>query len=154
MYQVVAFAPEGQVEDLRKLRAQCPRSGVPVPDCHVALTGVLDAAPALPPTLGEHAAFSVRTTEPVVRDGDVVLPLEQSDALADLQARLGATVEPVVPLLRGLAADQVEAAMKAIVGWRVNYSWVVRDLDVIELHEGKIWRSVARLNFGRPRPIL
>jgi hypothetical protein len=154
VYQVVAFAPEQWIEDLRKLRAQCPRSGAPVPDCHLELTGLLDAEPTFAAELATFPAFTVRTTEPVVRGADVVLPVEPSDALAELRHRLGATDEPFVPLLRALAANQVEAAMRAIVGWRVNYSWVVRDLETIGLHEGKIWRSVARLNFGRPRPIL
>jgi hypothetical protein len=153
VYQVVAFAPESLIEDLRKLRALCPPSGVPMPDCHLALTPVLEARPSLP-TEGAYPAFSVRTVEPVVQGEDIVLPVEPSAALAELQRRIGGGAEPVVPLLRELAPEQIEAAMKAIVGWRVNYSWVVRDLDVIGLHEGKVWRSLARLNFGRLQPIL
>jgi hypothetical protein len=153
VYQVVAFAPESVIEDLRKLRAQCPPSGAPVADCHLALTPVLDALPSLPAELGTYPPFSVRTTEAVVRDGDVVLPVERSEALERLQARLGGG-DPIVPILRALPADQIEAALRAIEAWRVNYSWVVRDLDVIGLHEGKIWRSVGRLNFGRLQPIL
>ena len=153
MYQLVAFAPESVIEDLRKLRAQCPPSGAPMPDCHLALTPMLEARPSLP-TEGAYPAFSVRTTEPVVAGADIVLPVEPSAALAELQRRIGSEPEPVVPLLRALPSDQVEAALKAIVGWRVNYSWVVRDLDVIALHEGKVWRSLGRLNFGRLQPML
>lgn len=154
MYQLVAFAPESLIEDLRKLRATCPRSGAPIPDCHLALTPVVDSRPEIPAQLSAHPAFSVRTTEPRVDGGDVVLPLERSEQLLRLQRELGSSVEPVVPLLRAIPADQIETAMRAIGAWRVNLSWVVRDLDAIALHEGKIWRSVARLNFGRPRPIL
>ena len=153
MYQVVALAPESVIEDLRKLRAQCPRSGVPVPDCHLALTPLLDRPPQLSADLAEHPAFSVRTTEPVVAGGDIVLPVEPSAALWHLMGRLGGG-EAVVPILRQLAPDQIERAISTIIGWRVNYSWVVRDVDVIGLHEGKIWRSLARLNFGRVQPIL
>ena len=153
MYQVVAFAPESVIEDLRKLRAQCPPSGDPVADCHLALTPVLDAQPQLPGELAGFPAFSVRTTEPVVRGGDIVLPVERSEALARLQARVGGD-EPIVPILQALPAEQVEAALRVIEAWRVNYSWVVRDLDVIGLHERKVWRSLGRLNFGRLQPML
>jgi hypothetical protein len=153
VYLIVAFAPESLIEDLRKLRAQCPPSGAPVADCHLALTPMLEARPSLP-TEGAYPAFSVRTTEPVVAGADIVLPVEPSAALAEMQRRIGSAAAPVVPLLRALPPEQVEAAMKAIVGWRVNYSWVVRDLDVIGLHEGKVWRPLARLNFGRLQPML
>jgi hypothetical protein len=151
VYSVVAFAPESLIEDLRKVRAGCPSSGVPVPDCHLALTSTLEAPPTLPGDLGGFPPFSVRTTAPVVVQGDVLLPVEHSEPLRRLQARLGVDdpPEPVVPIVRAIAPQRIEEALRWIAGWRVNYSWVVRDLDVIALHEGKIWRSLGRLNFGR-----
>jgi hypothetical protein len=151
VYAVVAFAPESMIEDLRKVRAGCPASGVPVPDCHLALAPTLSARPEIPADLAGFRPFSVRTTEPVVVEGDVLLPVEHSEPLRRLRARLGVddAAAPFVPVVRAIAPERVEEALRALAGWRVNYSWVVRDLDVISLYEGKIWRSLGRLNFGR-----
>ena len=171
-FALVAFAPESIVEDLRKVRAWCPRSGVPTIDCHVPLSPRLQALPDPAAALGALAravhgfpAFTVRTTETeVVPRGegvDVVLALEESAQLELLRERVVAALGPLtaaereqrrpdVPVVEAISRGALEATLAIIAGWRLNYAWVVRDLDLVALQRGRLWRSPGRLDFGRP----
>jgi hypothetical protein len=167
-FAVVAFAPEGIIEDLRKVRAVCPRSGVPTLDCHVPILRRLNARLDPVATLGALGravegcpAFTVRTVEPEVirraEDADVLLSLEESAPLARLRERVagalgpaGGEQRPVVPVVEAIPLDALERTLAAIAGWRLNYAWVVRDVDLVALERGRLWRSLGRLDFGRP----
>jgi hypothetical protein len=171
-FAVVAFAPEGIIEDLRKVRAICPRSGVPTLDCHVPLArgleGRLDpdaALGALARAVDGCPAFTVRTAEPEVirraEDADVLLLLEESAPLARLHERVAAALgpsgaptggerRPGVTVVEAVPIDAVEPTLAVMAGWRLNYAWVVRDVDLVALERGRLWRSFGRLDFGRP----
>ncbi len=164
---VVAFAPGWIVEDMRKVRARCAKSGVPVLDANVTVKSGF----GVPSDLGTVKAriaravhgyppFTVRTMEPQVveRGGkaDVILPLEDSPQLArlhDLLSVLGAEFGPYQPhvaVVEQISLDGVERTVKAIVGWRVNYFWTIRDVDLVGLERGLLWRSLRRFDFGKP----
>jgi hypothetical protein len=171
-FAVVAFPPDGIIEDLRKVRAWCPRSGVPVMDCHVPLSDHLESLPDPSAALARlreavegFPAFTVRTTEPsVLRHGeraDVVLPLEESAQLDELRRRVGGALGPLagtdgqprrrdVVVVEEIDASGVGATLAIIAGWRLTYAWVVRDLNLVGLERGALWRLLGRLDFGRP----
>jgi 2'-5' RNA ligase len=164
---VVAFAPGWIVEDMRKIRARCAKSGVPVMDAHVTVKGGL----VVPADLGALKAkiaravhgyppFTVRTMDPQVLErggkADVILPLEDSPQLVrlhDLLSVLGGESRPYQPhvtVVEQISLDGVERTVRAIVGWRVNYFWTIRDVDLVGLERGQLWRSIKRFDFGKP----
>lgn len=175
---LVAFAPGWIVEDLRKVRARCAPSGVPVRDAGVTLKGDF-LAPRDPASIREAIAravegyppFTVRTREPVVLErrgqADVLLPLEPSRPLDELHDRLVAALRrfvgadthpsdapgayrPHVTVVHGIPLDGVEQTVKAIIGWRVNYFWTVRDVELVCLASDKVWRRIEPFHFGKP----
>jgi 2'-5' RNA ligase len=175
-YAIVAFATTQICEDLRKVRAQCARSGRPLMDAHVTVKGgfseLRDLTTALR-AIGEAVAganpFAVRTTDPqVLTRGDrasIVLPLEESTALRTLHGRL---VEALAPhglhdseqdrpggytphltVVQDVEIDGIERSVRAVEGWRLNYFWTVRDVDLVGLRDG-LWQSLRVFRFGRP----
>jgi 2'-5' RNA ligase len=175
-YAVVAFATTQIQEDLRKVRAQCAPSGRPLLDAHVTVKGgfsdLRDLTAALR-AIGEAVAgvnpFAVRTTDPrVLTRGDrasIVLPLEQSSAVRTLHGRLVEALAPHglhdseqdrpggytphVTVVQDVAIDGIERSVRAVEGWRLNYFWTVRDVDLVGLRDG-LWRSLRVFRFGRP----
>lgn len=109
-------------------------------------------------------AFSLRTeAAEVISDGEystIILPIEECPPFEDLRGRLARAVAPVVATLgtaRGrvtiatrIPRDRVDEALRAVTGWRANYSWIVRDIDLIEKREGAPWQFIERFSFGRP----
>lgn len=113
--------------------------------------------------------FQVRTLDPQVISGragaSIVMPLEESKLLARLCGRVHEVIEqssaiedpeeapfqfgPFVGVVRDIPSAGVEQALRAMAGWRVNFSWVVRDIDIVGRERGKIWRSIGRVSFGR-----
>lgn len=177
-FAVVAFAPGWIVEDLRKVRARCAKSGVPVMDAHVTVKGGFSDPPdpgAVKAKIAECVAgyppFTVRTMDPQVLErggkADVILPLEESRQLAALHERLVGALRPLaaahtypgdqpgsfrphVTVVEQIGLDGVEQTVKAIVGWRVNYFWTIRDVDLVGREHGVLWRSLKRFDFGKP----
>lgn len=109
--------------------------------------------------------MTIRTVEPeVIADGDqttIVMPLEESKALDVLQLRLqyalggypdinpNSQFRPHITIVAGIAADGVEKALNAIAGWRINYFWTIRDIDLIGRDATLTWRQVRQYPFGR-----
>jgi 2'-5' RNA ligase len=179
-YAVVTFATTQICEDLRKVRAQCAPSGRPLMDAHVTVKGGfldlrdLDAALR---AIGEAVAwanpFAIRTTDPqVLTRGDrasIVLPLEESRALRamhdrlvealaphgvhDSQQDLPGAYAPHVTVVQNVPIDGLERSVRAVEGWRLNYFWTVRDVDLVGLRDG-LWQSLRVFRFGRPRPFI
>jgi 2'-5' RNA ligase len=177
-YSVVAFAPGWIIEDLRKVRARCARSGVPVMDAHVTVKGgfsnprsFAEIESAVEECVRGYPPFTVRTTEPVVHEhagtADVLLPLEQSRQLNEVHERILGALRPLaeghtysgdqagqyqphVTVVQRVPVDGVERTLKAIVGWRVGYFWTIRDVDLVGLENGKLWRTIRRFDFGKP----
>jgi 2'-5' RNA ligase len=175
-YAVVALAPSQICEDLRKVRALCAPSGRPLMDAHVAVKGgfseLRDRA-AAEQAIGQAVArlnpFAIRTTDPLVLTrGDrasIVLPLEESTALRALHGRLVAALAPYgandsppglpgayaphLTVVADIEIDGVERSVRAVEGWRLNYFWTVRDIDLVGLGDG-LWRSLRVFRFGRP----
>jgi len=141
-------------------------------DCHVPLCHRFGTLPdpaaaldALRPAVDDFPAFTVRTTEPAViargDRADVVLPLEDTPHLARLHERVvgalapwtepaGEEYRPHVAVVEAIPAEGVESTLGVMAGWRLNYAWVVRDLDLVGLQGKVLWRSLGRLDFGRP----
>ena len=109
--------------------------------------------------------MSIRTIEPeVIADGDettIIMPLEESKALDVLQLRLQNALgdypdinpsiqfRPHVTIVEGIPADGVEKPLNAIAGWRLNYFWTIRDIDLIGRDASLTWRQVHQYPFGR-----
>jgi 2'-5' RNA ligase len=174
-YAVVALAPEQIYEDLRKVRALCAPSGRPLMDAHVTLKGgfsdLRDRA-AAELAIGQAVArvnpFAVRTTEPQVLmradRASIVLPLEESTALRTLHGRLVAALAPYgthdspadlpgayaphVTVVQDIEIAGIERSVRAVEGWRLNYFWTVRDVDLVGLADG-LWRTLRVFRFGR-----
>lgn len=177
-YAVVAFAPGFIVEDLRKVRARCAPSSVPVRDAGVTLKGdfpppgdLAAVRAAIEQATRGFPPFTVRTIEPRVfeRSGqaDVILPLEASRQLEELHGRLVDALLPVtggashasdqsggfrphITVVHGIPLDGVEQTVKAIIGWRVNYFWTIRDVDLVGLENGRAWCRLDQFHFGKP----
>lgn len=140
------------------MRARCDPSAVPLLDAHVALGPDISE---MPPASDVASAvrglipFPVRTIEPrVVAEGarsSILLPLEPSTRLTDLQRRLGSTgFEPHVVVVQGVDHDGIERSLREVQGWRLNFFWTVRDVDVVGLENETIWRSLGVFRFSRP----
>jgi 2'-5' RNA ligase len=177
-FSVVAFAPGWIVEDLRKVRARCAASGTPLLDAHVTVKGGFSNPRdlgAVKATVAEcvngYPPFTVRTTEPQVLStggkADVILPLEESRQLSALHERMVEALRPLgeshtypgdqpgqyrphVTVVQQIPLEGVEKTVNAIIGWRVNYFWTIRDVDLVGRDAGVLWRSLARFDFGRP----
>jgi hypothetical protein len=138
-----------------------------VPLCHrfARLPDPVAALDALRHAVDGFPAFTVRTTEPAVISrgdrADVVLPLEDTPHLARLHERVvvaltpwtepaGEEYRPQIAVVEAIPAEGVESTLGVIAGWRLNYAWVVRDLDLVGLQGSVLWRSLGRLDFGRP----
>ena len=174
-YAVVTFAPSQILEDLRKVRAQCAPSGRPLMDAHVTVKGGFSELRELDApmrAIGQAVAgvnpFAVRTTEPqVLTRGDrasIVLPLEESPALRALHGRLVEALAPFgvhdsqsdlpggyaphVTVVQDVPIEGLERSIRAVEGWRLNYFWTVRDVDLVGLRDG-LWRSLQVFRFGR-----
>ena len=94
-----------------------------------------------------------------------VLPLEESRALWTLHARLVEALAshgvhdsqpdlpgayaPHVTVVRDVPIDGLERSVRAVEGWRLNYFWTVRDVDLVGLSDG-LWRSRRVFRFSRP----
>jgi 2'-5' RNA ligase len=177
-YSVVAFAPGWIVEDLRKVRARAAKSGVPIMDAHVTVKGgftnpksLASVEQAIEECVRGYPPFTVRTTEPVVDEhggtASVLLPLEESRQLDELHERILGALRPLadghtypgdqpgryrphVTVVQQIPTSGVEQTLKAIIGWRVNYFWTIRDVDLVGLDGGRLWRSAVRFDFGKP----
>jgi 2'-5' RNA ligase len=174
-YAVVTFATTQIREDLRKVRAQCAPSGRPVMDAHVTVKGGFSdlhdleaAGRAIAQAVAGVNPFSVRTTDPqVLTRGDrasIILPLEESPALRTLHDRLVRALAPYgrhdseedqpgayrphVTVVQEVPIDGLERSVRAVEGWRLNYFWTVRDVDLVGLRDG-LWRSLQVFRFGR-----
>jgi len=140
------------------VRARCVPSAVPLLDAHVALGPDISEMPSAPKVASAVRGlipFPVRTTEPrVVADGaraSILLPLEPSARLTDLQHRLGSTgFEPHVVVVQGVEHDGIEQSLREVQGWRLNFFWTVRDVDIVGLETGTIWRSLGVFRLSRP----
>ena len=169
---LVTFAPASIREDLRKVRDRCPSVGRPTTDAHVTIkrqffrdgphdtmTSDIEASlKGLPP-------MTIRTIEPeVIADGDlatIILPLEESKALDVLYLRVQMALDrypdinpssrfrPHITIVAGVPADGVEQALHAITGWRINYFWTIRDVDLIGRDTTMSWRQIQHFSFGR-----
>jgi 2'-5' RNA ligase len=175
-YAVVAFATPQICEDLRKVRAQCAPSGRPLLDAHVTVKGgfsdlrdLAAARAAIGAAVAGANPFAVRTTDPrVLTRGDrasIVLPLEESTSLRTLHGRLVEALAPYalhdseqdrpggytphVTVVQDVEIDGIEQSVRAVEGWRLNYFWTVRDVDLVGLSDG-LWRSLRVFRFGRP----
>src|SRR5262245_40051964 len=144
-------------------------------DAHVAVKGgfsdVRDLTAVLR-AIGESVVgvnpFAVRTTEPRVlsrgASASIVLPVEESASLRALHGRL---VEALAPhaihqseqdrpggytphlvVVQDVAIEGIERSVRAVEGWRLNYFWTVRDVDLVGLRDG-LWRSLRVFRFGR-----
>lgn len=177
-YSVVAFGPGWIVEDLRKVRARCVRSGVPVLDAHVTVKGgftnprdVLRVQETIEECVNGYPPFTIRTTAPVVHENggraNVLLPLEESRQLAELHERLVGALRPLadghiypgdqpgqfrphVTVAQDIPLSGLEQTVKAVIGWRVNYSWTIRDVDLVGRADRTPWRTLRRFDFGKP----
>jgi hypothetical protein len=177
-FAVVAFAPTFIREDLRKIRALCTASDAPLIDAHVTVKGVFegvtDLAPvraAIPTCVAGVGPFPIRTTEPeVLAQGErasIILPLEPSRPLAQIHDRLVAALvahgshptpldapggfRPRVTVVNGIPVEGLEHSLRAVQGWRPNYAWTVRELDLIGLPPDRAsWHTIERYEFGRP----
>jgi 2'-5' RNA ligase len=174
-FAVVTFATTQICEDMRKVRSQCAPSGRPVMDAHVTIKGgfsdvrdLTTVVRAIGETVAGVNPFSIRTTEArVLTRGDrasIVLPLEPSGALATLHGRVvealaphathGAEQDqpghysPHVTVVQGVEIGGVEQSVRAVEGWRLNYFWTVRDVDLVGLRDG-LWQSLRVFRFGR-----
>jgi 2'-5' RNA ligase len=174
-YAVVTFATTQICEDLRKVRAQCAPSGRPLMDAHVTVKGGfsdvrdLDAAlGAIGPAVAGMNPFAIRTTDPqVLMQGDrasIVLPLEESTALRALHGRLVEALAPYgthdsrqdlpggysphVTVVQDVEIGGIERSVRAVEGWRLNYFWTVRDVDLVGLRD-RLWQSLRVFRFGR-----
>ena len=174
-YAVVTFATTQICEDLRKVRAQCAPSGRPLMDAHVTVKGgfsdlrELDGPMrAIDQAVAGVNPFAVRTTEPqVLTRGDrasIVLPLEDSTALRALHGRLVEALAPYgvhdsqsdqpgayaphVTVVQDVPIDGLEQSVRAVEGWRLNYFWTVRDVDLVGLRD-RLWQSLRVFRFGR-----
>ena len=169
---LVTFAPASIREDLRKVRDRCPPSGRPMLDAHVTIkrpfvsdvpvesfaSSIMRSLIGLPPV-------TIRTIEAeVIADGDlstVIMPLEESKALDVLYLRLRTALNqfpdinaedhfrPHLTVVAGVPANGVEQALHAIAGWRINYFWTIRDIDLIGRDAGMTWRQIQQFSFGR-----
>jgi 2'-5' RNA ligase len=175
-YAVVTFATTQICEDLRKVRAQCAPAAQPLMDAHVTVKGDFSDVRDLTPALGairEAVAglnpFAIRTTDPqVLTRGDrasIQLPLEESRVLRLLHGRLVEALAPYgvhgspqdqpggytphVTVVQDIGLDGVERSVRAVEGWRLNYFWTVRDVDLVGLRDG-LWHSLRVFRFGRP----
>lgn len=177
-YSVVAFAPGWIIEDMRKVRARCARSGVPIMDAHVTVKGgfsnprdLAAVEQAIEECVRGYPPFTVRTAEPVVVEqggaASVLLPVEESRQLSELHERILGAVrrlaeghtysgdqpgqyQPHVTVVQSIPIEGVEQSLRAIVGWRVGYFWTIRDVDLVGREDGKLWRTIRRFDFGRP----
>jgi len=174
-YAVVTFATTQIQEDLRKVRAQCAPSPRPLLDAHVTVKGgfadVRDLAAVEAAIAGAVAGanpFAIRTIDPqVLTHGDlasIILPVEESSALRAMHDRLVGTLAPYgrhdsaqdqpggyrphVTVVQDVALDGVERSVRAVEGWRLNYFWTVRDVDLVGLRDG-LWQSLRVFRFGR-----
>jgi 2'-5' RNA ligase len=169
---LVAFAPPYIREDLRKVRSRCAPSSGPMPDAHVTVRGGITptadlaaVAEAIRATVHGVNPFTLRTTDArVIWNGDrasIVLPLEESPRLLELHARLtdalgrfGLTDQPGgyfprVTVVQNVDPAGVERSVREVEGWRLNYFWTVRDVDLIGRDNSPIWRSIQTIRFGR-----
>ncbi|MBM4418095.1 MAG: 2'-5' RNA ligase family protein [Chloroflexi bacterium] len=175
-YAVVAFAPRDQIEDLRKVRAQ---SGMPpAMDLHVTLRrpfampvhdGQKIALDALRRAVQGFPPFGIRTSDAEVIAQEsghaIILPLEESPNLLELRRRVGQELarrvgipigdggqrsRPHATIIGGIRQGDLERSLTVVRGWRLNYSWIVREIDLIVRADGGLWRSVAHFPFGRP----
>lgn len=113
--------------------------------------------------------FSIRTADVQVLAGteaaSVVLALEPSRQLELLHERLVAALAPLaegvhpdqsehfrphVSVVEDIPESDVERVLRAIAGWRVNYFWTIRDVQVIAHHSGQLGRSLGQVHLGRP----
>ena len=144
-----------------------------MPDAHVTVVPVFNpikslaaVSDALAASLRAFPPFSVRTMDAEIVTGpstaSIVLPLEESRPLHKLHARLvrdlSATIVPVpgiafrprVSVVNEITVDGLDQSVRFVTGWRPNYAWTVRDLDVIGFRDDIGWQSLSRVNFGRP----
>lgn len=160
------------------MRSRAAPSGEPVLDACVTLIRpfvdpppVDELAERVQAIVEPFPPLTVRTVAPDVITGagvaTVVLPLEESAQLRRLRAEIGRAVWPVttpldghgehedfqphVTVVAGIDVDGVEKTIRAINGWRVNYFWTLRDVDLVGREGGQLWRTLARVKFGRLR---